>query len=386
MQVSKREVKDLKRKTAILFATIVMILLFSISALAAKPKLSKKAVSLTVGKTKTLTLKNANKGTIKWTSSNKKIAVVKKKGKNKAVITAAKKGTATITAKYKGKKYKCKVTVKVDADFSWTLRSTDMKVVKIGEPFKIYIDTYFKDLGVNTPGHMFYIKIEDKSVLYGTDEYCKLTRSYKTGDFAFYPLKVGSTNVIFTCEGISKKVHVQVTGDNSEVYQAGLGKYLDSNGNFIESQCRKFEKTETNMPYIEGLINKTPGTEWHQYRELPLDGYHIGNCRITLDDIGGAFGQLPNGQIGEIMFADSSLLRAKLKLSLIDENGTETLLNVQDALFNATIESSDTQMGIRNCGKTFDITHPKTTTFSFGILHINYRGLKFDLPFGTTFE
>lgn len=48
------------------------------------------------------------KGTVKWSSSNKKVATVDAKGK----VTAKKKGTAKISAKVGGKTYKCKITVK----------------------------------------------------------------------------------------------------------------------------------------------------------------------------------------------------------------------------------------------------------------------------------
>ena len=47
---------------------------------------------------------------IKWSSSNKKVATVKK-----GVVFAKRTGKATIKAKYKGKTYKCKVTVKKNA-------------------------------------------------------------------------------------------------------------------------------------------------------------------------------------------------------------------------------------------------------------------------------
>lgn len=76
---------------------------------AASIKLSKKSLSLNVGKSKTLKIKNLKKGQkVKWSSSKKKVATVSSKGK----VTARKKGTATITATVKGKKYKCKLTVK----------------------------------------------------------------------------------------------------------------------------------------------------------------------------------------------------------------------------------------------------------------------------------
>ncbi|OUO24784.1 Ig-like domain-containing protein [Eubacterium sp. An3] len=74
----------------------------------AKPKLSKKKVTLTVGKKVKLKVKNAGKKKVKWKTSNKKVAKVNKKG----VVKAKKAGKATITAKVGKKTFKCKVTVK----------------------------------------------------------------------------------------------------------------------------------------------------------------------------------------------------------------------------------------------------------------------------------
>lgn len=79
---------------------------------AKKIKLNKSAVVLEEEKIytlkPTLTPKNST-DTLKWSSSNPKVATVSSKGK----ITAIKPGTATITVKtQKGKKATCKVTVK----------------------------------------------------------------------------------------------------------------------------------------------------------------------------------------------------------------------------------------------------------------------------------
>ena len=75
-------------------------------------KLSKSSLTLKSGKTYTLKTtispSNATNKTIKWTSSNKKVATVNSKG----VITAVGGGTATITAKTSnGIVKKCKITV-----------------------------------------------------------------------------------------------------------------------------------------------------------------------------------------------------------------------------------------------------------------------------------
>lgn len=73
-----------------------------------KIKLSKKKATMRVNQTLKLKLKNAKAKKVKWSSSKKKIATVSKNGK----VRARKTGKTTITATYKGKKYKCKITIK----------------------------------------------------------------------------------------------------------------------------------------------------------------------------------------------------------------------------------------------------------------------------------
>jgi|GEM_PF-2152408 len=71
------------------------------------PKISKTKLSIWGGKSTKLTI-TGGVGTVKWTSSNKKVAAVSSKG----TIVAKKAGTATISAKVSGVTLKCKVTVK----------------------------------------------------------------------------------------------------------------------------------------------------------------------------------------------------------------------------------------------------------------------------------
>ena len=94
-----------------MFSTILLVMLFSMSDFGTAPTLSKKSLALKAGTTKTLTVKNT-KATVTWSSSNKKVATVKKKGNTKAVVTAVSKGTAVIKAKVGSKTLSCKVTVK----------------------------------------------------------------------------------------------------------------------------------------------------------------------------------------------------------------------------------------------------------------------------------
>jgi len=70
-------------------------------------QMNKTKATLYVGKTMKLAVNGAKKKA-KWSTSNKKIAIVDKKGK----VTAKKAGTVTIKAKIGKKTYKCKLTVK----------------------------------------------------------------------------------------------------------------------------------------------------------------------------------------------------------------------------------------------------------------------------------
>ena len=74
---------------------------------ASKPKISKKKATLIKGKSIRLKVKNRNGKKVRWSSTKRKVATVKK-GK----VVAKKKGKATIVAKVGKKKLRCRVTVK----------------------------------------------------------------------------------------------------------------------------------------------------------------------------------------------------------------------------------------------------------------------------------
>lgn len=105
----------LKKLTVVLLA-VVMIFTIQADAAKKKVKLNNNDISLYVGDSYTLKLKNA-KGKVKWSSSKKSIATVSSKGK----VKAKKKGACKITAKVGKKKYTCKVKV----------RKEKVKVIKV---------------------------------------------------------------------------------------------------------------------------------------------------------------------------------------------------------------------------------------------------------------
>lgn len=85
------------------------------AAKAKKVKLGSKKLTVQVGKTKTLKLKN-NKKKVKWTVVSGKTKIkLKSKKKTSVKIVGKKKGTARVQARIGKKKYICKVTVKAAA-------------------------------------------------------------------------------------------------------------------------------------------------------------------------------------------------------------------------------------------------------------------------------
>ena len=98
------------KKKIYLLTALVSVLAFAFiisSSIDAKVRISKKRITLNVSDKYNLRLKGA-KSSVKWKSSNPKVAKVSKKGN----VTAIHGGKATITAKTGKKKYKCVVSVK----------------------------------------------------------------------------------------------------------------------------------------------------------------------------------------------------------------------------------------------------------------------------------
>lgn len=98
-----------KRKGIVLLLALLAAILFlphGELAQAATPKLNKTNTTLAKGKRLQLKVSGTSQK-IKWSTSNKKIALVS----NKGVVKAKSKGTAKITAKVGKKKLTCKVTV-----------------------------------------------------------------------------------------------------------------------------------------------------------------------------------------------------------------------------------------------------------------------------------
>ena len=103
----------MKKKISILMVWIMVLTLVGVASptqgsnAIGKIRLSKTNLTLMVGASKKLVLKNA-KGTVKWNSLKKSVASVDKKG----IVKAKKPGNSVVVATNAGKSYMCSVTVK----------------------------------------------------------------------------------------------------------------------------------------------------------------------------------------------------------------------------------------------------------------------------------
>lgn len=151
-----RKIKKVLAIMVVLVLSMSMVSTINVSA-AKKVKLNKTKATIYVGKTVTLKLKNKknNKKKVKWSSSNKKVAIVTKKGK----VKGKKAGKVTITAKVGKKKYKCKVTVKKrkqNIKKVIPVKEKTEKVISVKEKIKKACITY-GETSSNMSGTYYYL-------------------------------------------------------------------------------------------------------------------------------------------------------------------------------------------------------------------------------------
>lgn len=147
-----KQMKKILSLSLVLVLSLSLLPVTSISAASKKVKLNKTKATIYVGKTVTLKLRN-NKRKVKWSTSNKKVAIVTKKGK----VTGKKAGKATITAKVGKKKYKCKITVR--SKYKRKITEKDKQYKIIDQEISYYTSTknpegtYFLSFGLTWKGN-----------------------------------------------------------------------------------------------------------------------------------------------------------------------------------------------------------------------------------------
>lgn len=216
----------------LLFFAITLAIMPVQSDAAKKVKLNKSKLSLYVGKSYTLKLKN-NKKKISWSSSKKSIATVSSKGK----VKAKKKGTCKITAKVDKKKYVCKVTVKKKLVEN---NDTPEETVKYGSVsgnitylynnYKGNVsDTNAKVIllstsgsGKNMPDLSSYVDWALPSKINKYNEYGVYATSVDgVGQYTFNNVKVGDYKIII----LSNKTTSGSAFDNKDLYASSLSNF-----------------------------------------------------------------------------------------------------------------------------------------------------------------
>ena len=144
-----------------IFITFVLIISFipPVQASAKSIKLSETSLTIIPGYENVLTLDGAKAKKVKWTSSDKSIATVDKNG----LVTAMSIGECTITAKYKKKKYTCKVIVPfMLTDNELSIDINDKRNLKSRFGYDSGVNIYYANIGKN---YSIKYTVEDPSIL-----------------------------------------------------------------------------------------------------------------------------------------------------------------------------------------------------------------------------
>lgn len=122
----------MKKTVSILMMAIMLISMCGFTSTevnaATKVTLNKKSVTVRVGCSTNLRLKNAI-STVKWESADENIAKVSAKG----TVTGIRRGTTKISATYKQKKYTCKVKV------ASSRITTKERILPIGQSYQLWV-------------------------------------------------------------------------------------------------------------------------------------------------------------------------------------------------------------------------------------------------------
>ena len=261
---------------------ICMALILSIvpasKAQAAKPKLSAKTRTMYVGDTYKIKLKNAS-AKVKWKTSKKSVVSISKKNGKSITIKAKKVGKATITATYKGKKYKCKVTVRKKAvSDNPMLNATDVTLYKKSEEYATYIDcneSHIEEFRFKVTGTKKEVR---KWELVGGDAtYFTIT------DYGLVKVRYGS---IYS-EPV-KQVTVKATLEDGRVLTATVRSYTEENL-FIDKVFKEFKDTYITADMTEA--DKAKRVAWYvsaisDYEAYNSDWYSIfikgsGDCMAS---------------------------------------------------------------------------------------------------------
>ena len=263
--------KQLKKFIICILCVICTLITFTpVNANAAtKVTLSNTKITLKLGNTKVLKLKNA-KGKVTWKTSNAKVVSIKKKDASSITLVPKKQGKVTITAKNNKKTYTCKVNVPKMKYDTWDDEKVMLGYINtvtisdVHSPIQWSIDDE-SIASIKTKGKNNY-KLDITALTHGT------TTIHGILDGTTYDMKVIVPEV--------KLDVAKVVYDSSEYYMRAGGymrkeflSYYDENGNDItntfplleDKTCRqrdwKKAKTALDTQFI-GTDISTNEIEW----------------------------------------------------------------------------------------------------------------------------
>ncbi len=216
---------------------------------AATIKLTKKTLTLEVGKTATLKVTGTKK-TVKWSSGDKTIATVSSKGK----VTAKAVGKTKITAAVNGKKLYCTVTVKEPANPYLAKAPFKAQEKQIGNinfvmPADWTLDYELSSIGISatlapndtsnpsrisiqiTPftGEVSYEDLKAQCALIYTQSYFEAVYNAQAGDMPFTITGLASSDLSSSSGNVVKTEYTFTVEDISltqQVYDFILGSFI----------------------------------------------------------------------------------------------------------------------------------------------------------------
>lgn len=229
----------MKKIVCIFISVIMTAALWQFPVSAAKLSISRTAVRVPVDYYSTLTVKGA-KGTVKWSSDNKKVVSVKKVTDNSADIIGIGEGTAYVSATADGKTLKCKVTVrKAFVDISGksaellTGETADIKLAVTGQ-------------------RSLRVSVSDESV-------CSASRG---------KWKNGKTSLTIKAESAGKaKVKIFLEGEEEKVLKTVTVNVKDTDGTDVENA----EKTEGKEVSVISYVKPVSKRASDVYKRLRAD-------------------------------------------------------------------------------------------------------------------
>ncbi len=218
-----------------------------VSAAASKSKkvaLNKTKLTLYTGKSYTLKLKN-NKKKVKWSSSKTNIATVSSKGK----VKAKKAGKTTITAKVGKKKYKCKVTVKVNYG---SIKGT-VTYYYLGKDYR-YGDSKATVVVVNTDGSAKKVKFKNPFYIQDNTAYLNKNGVYIAscdgyGNYELSKVPVGKYRIFI----VSRKVSSYKLSPFDSYKDYDPSKMVEENRQNAISSMTKYTNTKAGNIFGESI-------------------------------------------------------------------------------------------------------------------------------------